>query len=147
MHDWDACAELTLPVRCLPLQVGRLQVVLVEGPNKRAPTTEMMGKNDFGHRVMFPNFSSIPAPPHHPSVAMAPRPFPSISSSPRGPPAAVTPQQISTAAMPAGGVGFKGNQEDVRAGEFVLVHITSCTAASLRGVPVCRTNLRGTDCW
>ncbi|KAL5204440.1 hypothetical protein ABZP36_009311 [Zizania latifolia] len=40
-------------------QIGTLQLVLVEGPNKRAPETEMIGKTDRGHRV---SFASIPVP-------------------------------------------------------------------------------------
>ncbi|KAF0894783.1 hypothetical protein E2562_003667 [Oryza meyeriana var. granulata] len=40
-------------------QVGTVQVVLVEGPNKRAPETEMIGKTDRGHRV---SFVSVPVP-------------------------------------------------------------------------------------
>lgn len=40
-------------------QVGSVQLVLVEGPNKRAPETEMMGKTDRGHRV---SFTSVPVP-------------------------------------------------------------------------------------
>jgi tRNA A37 methylthiotransferase MiaB len=40
-------------------QVGSVQLVLVEGPNKRAPGTELMGKTDRGHRV---SFTSIPVP-------------------------------------------------------------------------------------
>ncbi|KNA25761.1 hypothetical protein SOVF_003970 [Spinacia oleracea] len=35
-------------------QVGTIQLVLVEGPNRRAPETEMIGKSDKGHRVTFP---------------------------------------------------------------------------------------------
>lgn len=34
-------------------QIGSVQLVLVEGPNKRAPETELMGKSDRGHRVLF----------------------------------------------------------------------------------------------
>ena len=36
-------------------QIGTVQLVLVEGPNKRAPETELMGKSDRGHRVSFVN--------------------------------------------------------------------------------------------
>ncbi|XP_022741513.1 CDK5RAP1-like protein [Durio zibethinus] len=36
-------------------QVGTIQVVLVEGPNRRAPDTELIGKSDRGHRVSFVN--------------------------------------------------------------------------------------------
>ncbi|XP_072990011.1 CDK5RAP1-like protein [Typha latifolia] len=36
-------------------QVGTVQLVLVEGPNKRAPETELIGKSDRGHRVSFLN--------------------------------------------------------------------------------------------
>ncbi|XP_059293126.1 CDK5RAP1-like protein [Lycium ferocissimum] len=34
-------------------KIGTLQLVLVEGPNKRAPDTELIGKSDRGHRVSF----------------------------------------------------------------------------------------------
>ncbi|VAH91143.1 unnamed protein product [Triticum turgidum subsp. durum] len=40
-------------------QIGTTQVVLVEGPNKRAPETELFGKTDRGHRV---SFTSLPVP-------------------------------------------------------------------------------------
>lgn len=40
-------------------QVGTLQLVLVEGPNKRAPETQLIGKSDRGHRV---SFVSVPIP-------------------------------------------------------------------------------------
>lgn len=36
-------------------KIGTLQLVLVEGPNKRAPDTELIGKSDRGHRVSFTN--------------------------------------------------------------------------------------------
>ncbi|KAK6258280.1 TRAM domain - like 1 [Theobroma cacao] len=36
-------------------QLGTIQLVLVEGPNKRAPDTEFIGKSDRGHRVSFIN--------------------------------------------------------------------------------------------
>jgi tRNA A37 methylthiotransferase MiaB len=36
-------------------QIGTVQLVLVEGPNKRAPETEITGKSDRGHRVSFVN--------------------------------------------------------------------------------------------
>ncbi|XP_004512089.1 CDK5RAP1-like protein isoform X2 [Cicer arietinum] len=41
--------------KCYDGQVGTTQLVLVEGPNKRAPDTELMGKSDKGHRVLFAN--------------------------------------------------------------------------------------------
>ncbi|KAL6993501.1 hypothetical protein U1Q18_011616 [Sarracenia purpurea var. burkii] len=41
--------------RCYDSQIGTFQLVLVEGPNKRAPTTELIGKSDKGHRVSFTN--------------------------------------------------------------------------------------------
>ncbi|KAF6163053.1 hypothetical protein GIB67_001381 [Kingdonia uniflora] len=34
-------------------EVGSIQLVLVEGPNRRAPETELIGKSDRGHRVYF----------------------------------------------------------------------------------------------
>ncbi|KAH9327019.1 hypothetical protein KI387_007197, partial [Taxus chinensis] len=36
-------------------QVGSRQLVLVEGPNRRAPESELIGKSDRGHRVSFRN--------------------------------------------------------------------------------------------
>ncbi|CAB80305.1 putative protein [Arabidopsis thaliana] len=47
----DAFRETTGP--CYDSQVGSTQLVLVEGPNKRAPETELIGKTDKGHRVSF----------------------------------------------------------------------------------------------
>lgn len=42
---------------CLDSQIGTTQLVLVEGPAKRSPETELMGKSDRGHRV---SFTSVP---------------------------------------------------------------------------------------
>lgn len=39
--------------QCYDKQIGTIQLVLVEGPNKRAPETELIGKTDRGHRVSF----------------------------------------------------------------------------------------------
>ncbi|KAL4386292.1 hypothetical protein GQ457_09G009880 [Hibiscus cannabinus] len=36
-------------------QVGTIQLVLVEGPNRKAPETELVGKSDRGHKVSFAN--------------------------------------------------------------------------------------------
>ncbi|XP_057979432.1 CDK5RAP1-like protein [Malania oleifera] len=44
---------------CFDSQIGSVQLVLVEGPNKRAPDTELIGKSDRGHRV---SFSVVPLP-------------------------------------------------------------------------------------
>ncbi|KAF2312351.1 hypothetical protein GH714_034326 [Hevea brasiliensis] len=41
--------------QCYDSQIGTIQLVLVEGPNKRAPDTELIGKSDRGHRVSFTN--------------------------------------------------------------------------------------------
>lgn len=45
--------------QCFDSQVGTIQLVLVEGHNKRAPDTELIGKSDRGHRVSFVN---LPVP-------------------------------------------------------------------------------------
>lgn len=45
--------------QCYDSQIDSIQLVLVEGPNKRAPETELMGKTDRGHRV---SFRSVPVP-------------------------------------------------------------------------------------
>uniref|UniRef100_A0A1J3FS38 CDK5RAP1-like protein n=1 Tax=Noccaea caerulescens TaxID=107243 RepID=A0A1J3FS38_NOCCA len=47
----EAFRETTGP--CYDSQVGSVQLVLVDGPNKRAPETELIGKTDKGHRVSF----------------------------------------------------------------------------------------------
>ncbi|KAE8674011.1 CDK5RAP1-like protein [Hibiscus syriacus] len=39
----------------VPEEVGTIQLVLVEGPNKKTPETELVGKSDRGHRVLFAN--------------------------------------------------------------------------------------------
>lgn len=44
---------------CYDSQVGTVQLVLVEGPNRRNPEKELIGKSDRGHRVLFP---IIPVP-------------------------------------------------------------------------------------
>ncbi|XP_027360562.1 CDK5RAP1-like protein isoform X2 [Abrus precatorius] len=41
--------------KCYDSQVGTTQLVLVEGPNRRSPDTELLGKSDKGHRVSFVN--------------------------------------------------------------------------------------------
>ncbi|KAG6645656.1 hypothetical protein CIPAW_08G137300 [Carya illinoinensis] len=46
--------------QCYESQIGTVQLVLVEGPNKRAPDTELIGKSDRGHRVSFVN-RSVPS--------------------------------------------------------------------------------------
>ncbi|CAM8902305.1 unnamed protein product [Rhodiola kirilowii] len=41
------------------IQIGTTQLVLVEGANKRSPDTELIGKSDRGHRVIF-NIEPVP---------------------------------------------------------------------------------------
>ncbi|GMI80981.1 hypothetical protein HRI_001767400 [Hibiscus trionum] len=41
--------------QCYDSQVGTIQVVLVEGSNRRAPDTELIEKSDKGHKVAFVN--------------------------------------------------------------------------------------------
>ncbi|EYU31171.1 hypothetical protein ABFS82_08G239800 [Erythranthe guttata] len=41
--------------QCYDSKIGSVQLVLVEGPNRRAPETELIGKSDRGHRVSFTN--------------------------------------------------------------------------------------------
>lgn len=45
--------------KCYDSQVGSRQLVLVEGPNKRAPETELIGKSDRYHRVIFVNLPIV----------------------------------------------------------------------------------------
>lgn len=53
------CAFRESTGQCFDTQVGSVQLVLVEGPNKRAPDTELIGKSDRGHRV---SFTILPVP-------------------------------------------------------------------------------------
>lgn len=45
--------------QCFDSQVGTVQLVLVEGPNKKNPEKELTGKSDRGHRV---SFLGVPVP-------------------------------------------------------------------------------------
>ena len=45
--------------QCYDSQVGTVQLVLVEGNNRRNPEKELIGKSDRGHRVSFLN---VPIP-------------------------------------------------------------------------------------
>ncbi|KAL5705599.1 hypothetical protein ACHQM5_023882 [Ranunculus cassubicifolius] len=65
----DAFRETT--GQCYDSQIGSTQLVLVEGANKRAPDTELIGKTDRGHRVIFTN---IPVPHfEHDSTCLNPK--------------------------------------------------------------------------
>ncbi|KAL8103247.1 hypothetical protein AgCh_027699 [Apium graveolens] len=39
--------------KCFDSQIGTMQLMLVEGPNKRASNTKLIGKSDRGHGVIF----------------------------------------------------------------------------------------------
>ena len=45
--------------QCFASQIGTIQLVFVEGPNKRAYDTELIAKSDRGHRV---SFTTLPVP-------------------------------------------------------------------------------------
>eukprot|EP00897_Mesotaenium_endlicherianum_P003365 jgi/Mesen1/3056/ME000018S02363 len=49
-------------------QIGRRQLVLVQGPNRRAPDAELIGKNDAGHKVFL---SNVPVADHLGAAAAA----------------------------------------------------------------------------
>ncbi|RZC30392.1 CDK5RAP1-like protein isoform C [Glycine soja] len=88
--------------QCFDSQIGTTQLVLVEGPNKRAPDTELMGKSDKGHRVLFVN---MPIPDR---------------------------EDINTKRNPV-------------VGDYVEVHITRSTRASLFGEALAITKLTSFD--
>lgn len=58
--------------QCFDSQIGSVQLVLVEGPNKRAPDTELIGKSDRGHRVLFTN---LPLPNRNENGSQARNPM------------------------------------------------------------------------
>lgn len=80
-------------------QVGTIQLVLVEGPNKRAPDTDLVGKTDRGHRV---SFVSLPFVDRYDQV---------------------------------------DNKRNPVVGDYVEVHITKSTRASLFGEAVAITKV------
>lgn len=84
---------------CYDSQVGTIQLVLVEGPNKRAPETELIGKSDRGHRVSFIN---LPLPDRDSNIS---------------------------------------NKRNPVVGDYVEVHITRSTRASLYGDALAITKL------
>lgn len=85
--------------QCFDSQIGSVQLVLVEGPNKRAPDTELIGKSDRGHRV---SFAKLPV---------------------------IDRADISTC------------KRNPSVGDYVEVHITKSTRASLFGEPLAITKL------
>ncbi|GKU99236.1 hypothetical protein SLEP1_g12109 [Rubroshorea leprosula] len=85
--------------QCYDSQVGTTQLVLVEGPNKRAPETELVGKSDRGHRVSFIN---LPLPDRDSNIS---------------------------------------DKRNPVVGDFVEVHITRSTRASLYGDALAITKL------
>lgn len=104
--------ETTLPRFTSQLQT--MQLVLVEGPNKRAPETELVGKSDKGHRVIFPKVPVMDGLSAAGDSEEACNPF-----------------------------DRKACQEmvDLKPGDFVEVYITETTHASLRGEPLLRTSI------
>ncbi|BFI30529.1 tRNA-2-methylthio-N6-dimethylallyladenosine synthase [Marchantia polymorpha subsp. ruderalis] len=100
-------------------QLGTTQLVLIEAPNKRNPLEEVIGRTDRGHKVVLPNI-----------------PVPDALS--------LSPSQVSDGANTS-----QHNSSDVdeqskvklEVGDYVEVHIVSTTLASLRGNPICRTDL------
>ncbi|GJP29267.1 hypothetical protein CLOM_g11272 [Closterium sp. NIES-68] len=108
-------------------QVGSKQVVLVEGPNKRAPLSEMIGKTDLGHRVTFPSSFH-----HH-------------SSDSDGKHECFSPEMADWDGRGAGrGSGGGGN---ANVGDYVLVEIIGSTHASLRGVLLGKCDISGRLVW
>lgn len=94
-------------------QIGSTLLVLVMGPNKRDPT-EWIGQSDKGHKVIFPN-KSLP-------LTITPDKEDMLG----GTPAAVC----------------CGDHQDPRPGDYVEVQILQTSAASLRGYPLARTDLK-----
>eukprot|EP00271_Cylindrocystis_brebissonii_P005142 TRINITY_DN17090_c0_g1_i1.p1 TRINITY_DN17090_c0_g1~~TRINITY_DN17090_c0_g1_i1.p1 ORF type:complete len:839 (-),score=74.24 TRINITY_DN17090_c0_g1_i1:971-3487(-) len=95
-------------------QVGTMQLVLVEGPNKRAPDAELVGKTAAGHRVIFPQ-----------------QPIQGWTS---GASSAKHMQGRVTSQVRAPGEDCGGLHGAIpRAGDFVEVEIGSSTHASLKG--------------
>ncbi|CAI5457699.1 unnamed protein product [Closterium sp. Yama58-4] len=105
-------------------QVGTRQVVLVEGPNKRSPHTELIGKTDLGHRVTF--HSSL----HQQSTA--------ADRKHRG-------SSLGLASEGDEGGAGRGSAGGgvASAGDYVLVDICGSTHASLRGVLLGKCDLSG----
>lgn len=98
-------------------QLGSTQLVLVEGPNKRAPETELIGKSDKGHKVVFPR-TPVPDSLHTGEDSGFEKTCEIINR-----------DRCSQVMV------------NLEPGDFVEVYITGTTVASLRGEPLVRTNL------
>jgi len=98
-------------------QLGSTQLVLVEGPNKRAPETELIGKSDKGHKVVFPR-TPVPDSLHTGEDSGFEETCEIINR-----------DRCSHVMV------------NLEPGDFVEVYITGTTVASLRGEPLLRTNL------
>lgn len=104
------------------LQVGTTQLVLVEGPNKRAPESELIGKSDRGHRISFRNVpltevSNLPL--HRMEIAgLGDRP-----------------------AEDSFNLVLNGNKRNPRIGDYVEVLIRNSSRATLFGEALGLTNL------
>lgn len=96
-------------------QLGTTQLVLVEGCNKRAPDTELIGKSDKGHKVIFSNLPVVDC---------------LLSSS------LESEEILDTVNMER-----SGQMVELKPGDFVEVRITGTTVASLRGEPLCRSSI------
>jgi tRNA A37 methylthiotransferase MiaB len=96
-------------------QLGTTQLVLVEGPNKRAPDTELVGKSDKGHRVIFPKTPVLDG-------------LSGAASSEDGCDPFIKEKHCQA-------------MVDLKPGDFVEVHIAETTHASLRGEPLLRTSI------
>jgi len=103
-------------------QVGTTQLLLVEGTNKRAPESELIGKSDRGHRISFQNVPLTDVsnlPPHRMEIAgLGDRP-----------------------AEDALNLAINGNKRNPRIGDYVEVLITKSSRATLFGEALCLTNL------
>ncbi|CAI7919546.1 unnamed protein product [Closterium sp. NIES-54] len=105
-------------------QVGIKQVVLVEGPNKRSPLTELIGKTDLGHRVTFHNSLH-----QHLTAADRKHKGSSLDLENGG--------DGGGAGRGSAGGGVAGT------GDYVLVDICGSTHASLRGVLLGKCDISG----
>eukprot|EP01018_Ginkgo_biloba_P021804 Gb_31461 [translate_table: standard] len=102
-------------------QVGTTQLVLVEGPNRRAPGSEFIGKSDRGHRVAFENVPLLDLSTLSPRIKVG-----------------GVGDGHEKDALP---LVTNGEKRNPSIGDYVEVRITKSTRASLFGEALGLTNL------
>ncbi|KAJ7565089.1 hypothetical protein O6H91_02G047400 [Diphasiastrum complanatum] len=140
-------------------QIGTTQLVLVEGPNKRDPENELIGRSDKGHKVIFPNMSvcsrlSQQQPVTSNSRARYDAPLDKNTTNTNSEetetcPASTEAPQVLSIPGALKNLAFldlscdprKTDESTLKPGDYVAVKIRETSLASLRGLPLYKTDI------